>query len=413
MNGKLKARFWIPGLLILAWLVYGIGGQSIAGWVAGLLERQLNGLADGKFADPQVFVRGRMREALFLLTGAWVGATAVFIAFRKIDTQTVIPRVYPRAMMIFVVLNLWLAMAGNCVLFWLLFWQGEGTPNLVGFEIKRLLFKENKAESKMIIMGSSQANRQFKEALLNRQFGNRLWTTELGFPGNKVFDVWSIWERLPENRPALVAYYLNEGDFMDSSGLAPIYFFDAGAANVWRRLGTGRVPMTRKMYNGLIGSAIPLFRIRDALASRFLGKAMAGMNQADHDTAMASDLNRRAALVKDRFRRDAYTDLHRSALVELAGDCQRRGTKLILLFGQLNPLLERQLDGRLRAEVGSFLEELDARFANVTLIQREKMPEQTTEDYEDLTHVNDEAQKRFTEWFGAWVERENLVGRRD
>jgi len=94
------------------------------------------------------------------------------------------------------------------------------------------------------------------------------------------------------------------------------------------------------------------------------------------------------------FQIDAKSALQKSALASLAMDCAKRQQRLVLIAGQLNPLLGRRLDPALRIDLLSFLRELQRQHPDIVLITNS--PFQEVSDYIDLTHVNDERRRAFT-----------------
>jgi hypothetical protein len=406
MNRRAKLHGCAIGFILLAVLLVWLFDHRLATFLAEQFGSALERIGDGKFPNKQLFVLHRIHEALALLL--WTYATIVLTngMFHLLRHRSGITGTALCATTVFAAINLWILLASRCALFWFLFWQGDFTRNLVAFEIKRILYSENQAAHRMVIVGSSQANRQINERMLNQRFKGQAWTSELHFPGSTAFDVWTTWSNLAGNEPDTLIYYLSERDFVGSNGLMPAYFFNVSRAADWKRFTDGKHGWSAEMRFGLLARCLPLFRIRDALSSRILGAAHNRLDELQHDTAQNSNLEARATLAKSRFTRDEFDASQRTALRALARSCEERGTRLILLFGHLNPVLEQQLGPAYREELRPFLKALHAEFSKTTVVFREQMPLQVAGDYTDLTHVDDATQARFTEWLGNWLEKQ-------
>lgn len=71
--------------------------------------------------------------------------------------------------------------------------------------------------------------------------------------------------------------------------------------------------------------------------------------------------------------------------------------------GQNNPILIRQLNPAVRVDMAAFLNQMKARHSNLVVVTGTALPPQAPADYEDLTHVNPEVQRRFTEWLAEFM----------
>jgi hypothetical protein len=87
--------------------------------------------------------------------------------------------------------------------------------------------------------------------------------------------------------------------------------------------------------------------------------------------------------------------------------CEKRKQTLVILAGQLNPTLSRQLTPEMRAEFLSNLRRLRDQHANIVLF--DDLPAQDDSDYDDLTHVNKTKQQEFTRFVAGQLKGKILA----
>jgi hypothetical protein len=147
-----------------------------------------------------------------------------------------------------------------------------------------------------------------------------------------------------------------------------------------------------------------LFRYREPLAQRFLGERAVQLKQSQHDTSLNTDLEARAQELAGSCRQNAESEFQKKAFEDFVARCQKANRHVIVLTGQFNPILGRKLDPAVRSDMLSFLEKLRTQYPNLIVVSEGSMPPQLPADYADLTHVNREAQRRFTTWLAGFLE---------
>jgi hypothetical protein len=394
----------IPALALAAgWLTYAMAGGTIASTLAARWGERLVRLGEGKVVSPAEFLEGRMFEALWLTTLLLVWWLA-HLWLRRWRNPLAQPRFawLTHSVLAFLCLNLWLAQAQRTALFWGLMWHGEQTQNLTRFHLKLVLAREEEAASKAAIMGSSQARAQIDEALLNSSLAPSLRTTEFHYPGARAYDILLLHARVSKAAPKLIICYLSEDSFYSGSvtEVTPNFLTVPAFPDLIRRGGAKFIPAER-IGVGLLGHVLPTFRLRDVLAQRILGPAITQIKQRQYDTALSTNLHERighriyAIDDESRFQQRALEDF-----VARAGAARQ---EVILLPGQLNPILGQKLPPSVRADMIAFLRALAAKHPHVSLV--EDLPVQTEQDYDDLTHVNKAAQARFTQFLAGRIEQ--------
>jgi hypothetical protein len=378
-------------------------------------------LGHGKIADPVVFLEGRIEEALWLLAVS----VLLFLAY-KIIKAVVESRIkatkytwVPLAFAALFLLNLWIFAAMQTGLFWAAMYTGKANSNLTQFQFKKQLLKENKAPRQILLVGSSQTQAQFNEDFLNAKLAKKIWTTELHFPGSAALDLFLVTRRLKSFPGDDLVCYLSEFYFYAPiySESAP-YFLNFADLPKLREMGFGPYLKQRQFAYGVLGQMLPPFYCREPLTYRFLGIAMAGVaGQAKYDENLETNLVKRAELIAPKFRLGTDEKLQKAAFEAFLSEATAQKRRVILVEGQLNPLLAQRVNPAIRADMKQFLRTMAQKYSNVILIPEDQLPRQEASDYKDLTHVTPDAEQRFTEWFSGWLDRnlneKALAERRD
>ena len=166
----------------------------------------------------------------------------------------------------------------------------------------------------------------------------------------------------------------------------------------WRHVAWDRA------FYGLLGDLFPMFRYRDGFAGRILGGGLVHLRQQTHDDAMPENFDLRARQMAATFQMSPYSDFQMRAAEEWIRLCERQGCRVILLTGQVNPLLSRQLDPALRRQMLDWLSQMARRHSAVKLVGESSLPAQSAEDYVDLTHATPAARARFTQRLAGLLE---------
>jgi hypothetical protein len=395
----------IPFVAWTLWLTLGkpLGRVAASHWGNRLLQ-----LGDGKFNDPALFVHTRLRDAAVLISTAAIIALAGMMAAKCYQT-----RISPRrrwatdALVLFLGLNVFGAIASHTALFWCLLFTGrDNTHNFTQYQIKRALMAELVAPRQAVLLGNSQTRAEIDKRLLNADLGRQLWTTELHFPGSRPFDMLLCLEQLPAVKIDYIICYLSEGYFYSGANSeAAMFFMRFQDLGQFYDCGGKKVDPGRFFTYGLLGDACPLFRLREPVISRLYGFKTLGLNQERRDQTLSADLSERAKTAAVGYRIGQESDFQKRAFELFAKKCQERQARLVLCCGQLNPILGRALNPALRPDMLAFLHGLAAHDTNIILLEESQMPVQTEDDYLDLTHVNETSQIRFTHYIETVLQK--------
>ncbi|PWU14622.1 MAG: hypothetical protein C5B50_16940 [Verrucomicrobia bacterium] len=363
---------------------------------------------DGKFTNAEVFVYGRVREGVLLLTAACLLLLAYRIAACWTGRRFQAPaRWVLQCWSGFICLNVFAAIAARTVLFWCLLYGGKNqTHNYTQWQIKKGLLPECPAPSQAVLLGASQTRAQIDTKILNERLGSKIWTTELHFPGCTAYDILLCLERLPNVHLDYVITYFSEANFFgDTSDNRLMYFFGLRDLPGYLESGSGKPSFDRYLVCGLFGDVFPLYRVWEPVTTRV--QFWGGPNQAQeqYDALLDTDLSKRAQIAARGIKPGPETAFQKRAFVALANACRARNCRLIVCCGQVNPIFHRALDPSLRPDMLAFLREQATKASNIVLLEESQCPAQTEGDYTDLTHVTETARGRFSRYVAEVMER--------
>ena len=396
---KIERVLWMAGAVCSVLLMLA------ANWVGVFLGTRFGAVIDrvgkGKIADASGFIGQAVWETgmLFLL-----GSVLLWLVLRIGKRMAGHRRWIVQSITGFAALNLWIWGAMHTIVFWGGLYTGSATSNFTQFEFKKELLRHNRAAHQILLLGSSQTQAQVDENVLNQKLRPKIWTTELHFPGSKCIDLLLVLRKLRRSPADEVICYVSEYYFY--SGLyatTPPYFGGVRNLALLKGIGLGAEMLKRPYVMGMIGDALPLFRCRESLKDRILGIALSEIGQVTYNTHLEADLEKRAEEAARTFNLDQDAEFQKRAFEEFLKEAERQGRKVMILEGQVNPILGRKIAPEIRSDMKKFLEVLSRSNANLTLIREADLPLQTAADYKDLTHVTEEGQKRFSNWLADYI----------
>ena len=391
-----------------AWALWFLLGKPVASIVASRFGDRLLKLGDGKFTDPAVFVQMRLQDLAMLGSAASLLTLACLLTASWFRVRLPLRfRWAANSLVLFLSFNIFGAIASHTVLFWCLLFTGQNnTHNFTQYQLKRGLMPEIVAPRQAVLLGSSQTHAEIDKRLLNTRMGRQLWTTELHFPGSRSFDLLLCLEDLPPVKIDCVICYLSESYFYSGADSeAAMFFMRFRDLGQFYDCGGQKVRPGRFFTYGLIGDALPLFRLREPVISRLFGFKILGLNQARRDQSLSADLAERAKTAATGYHIGTESDFQKKAFALFARKCRERHARLVLCCGQLNPILGRALDPALRPDMLACLHDLASHDSNIILLEESQLPVQTEKDYKDLTHVDEATQVRFTEYMETVLQK--------
>lgn len=381
---------------LFAWVGYLVLGEQIASSLAQLMGGRLIQATGGKIANAAVFIKGRAFEALLLWTILLTGTLILTGRGRHFRGRY---RWIWLSLAVFILLNAVVKCATQTVLFWVLMFNGESTSPFTQFSFKRQLLQESQASTNVVLLGSSQTRAQLDESLMNRRLGPNYWTTELHFPGCAGLDSLLIWNQIDTAPAELLVVYVSENYFYTGlhSEAAP-FFARLQHLPILQNLGLGRKAATEPFTYGYLGQILPLFAVRGPLSDRILGPGLTRSAQLQRDQALESDLGKRAEEFAKLFKLDEAAHTQKKAFSLFLEQAVDLGRTVVLIEGQLNPMVTRLIEPAIREDLRKFLREQASLNPRIILIPAEQVPDHSEMDYADLTHVKPSTQAIFTDW---------------
>jgi hypothetical protein len=284
-------------------------------------------------------------------------------------------------------------------------YSGKGhTHNYTQWRVKAGLMKEAEAPRQAIELGTSQTHRQIDPKTLNARLGRKIWTTELHYPGSSTYDIELCLERVPVHVDYVMIYYSEASFYAKANSERLIYFFGFRDLPDWLKRGPGKPEPDRFMICGLLGDVFPLYRAWDSLIARVKGYETANAAQARYDASLESDLANRARSLTNAYNFGLGNQFTEASFIALAKTCRQQHCRLIVCCGQLNPVLGRLLDPALRTHMLAFFHEQAGKDPNIVVLDDSQLPRQVESDYEDLTHIDEAARQRFSEFMAGTLE---------
>jgi hypothetical protein len=393
------------GAALVSWTALLLAGRPMADALGQRFGTALLKLGEGKFSSAAEFIHRRFSEAAWLITllAGWA-LTHGIVHFLFSKRGSCRAAWVLHAALAFVILNLWMTAAARTAGFWIAHWDGALTQNLTRFQVKMILAREQAAGGRMALVGSSQTRAQIDEAVLNGSFGPMVRVTDLAYPGAKALDVLLMQRQIDSTEPDYVVWYVSEAVCYSGSAseVIPNFLTLSQVPDLIRRDAT-RFISPEYLGSGILGAALPVFRLREVVTQRILGPQIGNLNQSRYDAALEANLSTRAKEAADYYRLNEESRMHERAMEDFIRQSAAQRQKVVLLVGQLHPTFQSALHPSIRPHMIAYLREIQSRHPNVILI--EDIPPQVESDYDDLTHVNRAAQQRFSTFLAARLEK--------
>jgi len=387
-------------LVVVSWLTYAVAGSAISRLAAKRFNVFLARVSGGKVADPALFIQGRIRELLILMTVALVLGLIGTVLNRWLKRHDRWQRAHGLIMGLagFALLNVFVAFAGTTVLFWSAFFNKIQVDNLAQYQIKRALMPEAQGRRRAILIGNSQTNRSIDEVLMNEMIGKRLWTTELTLPGTHSFDLLTETRNMPLGHGDIIICYLSEVFFFgNGKGGVVSEFFGFEEIPDLIKLGGWDLFTPSSIRSSLAGQILPLYRDRSSIAHKVLGWPLINLKQLEFDRSLEHDMERQAARRAPQLKAGVTYGFDQAVLTRMVDELSARGCDTLLIAGHVHPALQRHMDPALRQSMCGFLEQLQTcGNGRVTVVDGARFFQPVSSDFVDLVHFNDDAQKRFT-----------------
>ncbi|MGE4003102.1 MAG: hypothetical protein AB7I48_23175, partial [Planctomycetaceae bacterium] len=266
---------------------------------------------------------------------------------------------------------------------------------------------DSSAPQRAVVLGSSQAGTEIEETLLNREFGPDVNTANLFYAGAQTVDFLLVRRWYTDDLPDVAICYLSELNlYTPVSGSRFLPLLRVSGWQDLQDLEPRRFEWGNTLLHGFVGSILPLYQSRRSIEYFLYGTAAVEpsvslrrplpVESSDSGAGRGIDpLEASAAEAAKSYGITPDTDFHKRALERFLVQAARDGTEVVLIAGQINPLVSRRLDPEIRSDFLAYLKSLPARYSNVTCLA-EELPSHPQSEYEDLMHITEEAQLAYT-----------------
>jgi hypothetical protein len=353
-----------------------------------------------------------MREAVWFIAIAVVMIVAALLAVRFVRRWcTPIWAWLPLSLIAFVTVNGVIGAAGETGTYWMVLFAGSGDSKQPEFQIARILHRDSEAKEKVVVLGSSQGLSEIDEPTLNRRFGPRKYFANLSYVGSHTFDFLLIEQWYAAQPPEVVICYLSELNFYTKvSGARLLPLLKVSAWPTLQEMDIERFHIGNRGVNGYVGSVLPAFQSRRSIEYFLFGtlaveSKITRAKPAFEPDASSADRKKQQrdqehektiATIAKTYAVSDDTDFHKTAMELFLQRAQQTGTKVVLIVGQVNPVLSQKIDPAVRRDFLDYMESLTAKFPDVLILSGE-LPAHPESDYHDMMHLTDEAQLRYTE----------------
>ncbi|WP_339910194.1 hypothetical protein [Symmachiella dynata] len=415
-NSNWRPEAWLLALFLTAvaayWAFDWLGGGFVAEQVADRFGTMLIEKSRGRITQPAEFIAIRMREGLWFIAMA-VGMIGVALLAARIVRRWCTPlwAWLPLSLIAFATVNGVIGAAGETGTYWMVLFAGSGDSKQPEFQIARILHRDSDAKEKVVILGSSQGLSEIDEPTLNRRFAPQKYFANLSYVGSHTIEFLLTEPWYGDEPPEVAICYLSELNFYTKvSGARLLPLLKVSAWPTLQELEIDRFDIGNRGINGYVASVLPAFQSRRSLEYFLFGtpavenkiKRVQPSLKPDAESAARTKQQRDEAHAKTITRMaktyavNDDTEFHKTALEMFLQRAQQTGTQVVLIFGQVNPVLSQQIDPTVRRDFLDYKEILKKRFPDV-LILSDELPVHPESDYHDMMHLNEEAQIRYTQ----------------
>jgi len=384
----------------VAWLLYSCCAAPLANWMSASFGQQLLSMGRGRITDPAAFVNNRIFELVYLLTATAVLIVAGVIAFAAMERRITKAWLWlPMSLFVFVEVNVLVLLASETGLYWMALHAGHPNLKQTGFHIERVLLRDSPAETKAVVLGSSQAQSQIHTGELIRDFYPEVHVANMGYAGAQAFDFLLIRDHYQESSPDAVICYLSEQSlYTPASAARYLPLLKLRGLDDVAYLGAWRLPSKRRLVHGGVAMLLPLFQSRRAVNIFLFGEDIAVKAPRPPKSGEAVA----ASEPEDPVRRKAAeyqvgpgSDFQKRSLERFVRQSLEVGTKVILIAGQLNPILAERISPDVQDDFPQYLRDLGRKYPDLIVLSDE-LPSHGADEYDDSMHITPEVRLRYT-----------------
>lgn len=382
------------------WILYLWCAAPLAEWISASFGERLLAIGRGRITDPAVFVNNRLLEIAYLLMVLAIlvvlGACAVLVLERRVSKAWLW---LPISLFVFVEINVLVLLASETGIYWMTLHAGHPNLKQTGFHTERILLNDSPAKTKAVVLGSSQAQSQIHTGELIRDFYPEVHVANMGYAGAQAFDFLLIRDHYQESSPDAVICYLSEQSlYTPASAARYLPLLKLRGLDDVAQLGAWRLRSKGRLVHGGAAMLLPLFRSRRAVNIFLFGEDIAVKAPRPPKSGKAVA----ASEPEDPVRRKAAeyqvgpgSDFQKRSLERFIRQNLEVGTKVILIAGQVNPILAERISPDVQDDFPRYLRDLGRKYPDLIVLSDE-LPSHGADEYDDSMHITPKVRLRYT-----------------
>ena len=398
---------WVSfGILALSWVGYLLLASPVANWMGERFSDEILNIGRGRIVASVAFVEARALDSVYLLTIA-----IVLFELTRIVSCGIARRIdplwqwLPVSAVWFASFNVFVFMAGGTTLWWMALHLPHVNLQQTAFNIERLMLAESDAETKVVVIGSSQGQSEIDVGQLARYLRPAVNAGNLSYAGALADDMTLMHFQYQEIGPDVVVCYVSPLSLykpvtgtrwlplLTTNSLASFVDTDVWSLGEKVRLG-----------QGVLGLAVPLFKQRIAFSHAMYGDVSEfGYTRPDSplankETAINGAVTEEPVLASwvpredDRIRRAAVyvlgenSDYLKKSLREFLRMSAEQDRTVVLINGQVHPELTGEISSKVIKDYDKFMAELETH-KNVIMLA-DDLKDHPAAEYTDWFHIS-------------------------
>jgi hypothetical protein len=408
---RLKMLQISAGLLLVSFTLW-----HWAGPIGIQIANQLGNLPDklfkGRIPSSAEFVADRLRDLSWLLASAVLLGIAAIILWHQVRIiSSGLRRTLVAGFLLFVILNLFTWSASQTASFWLALYASSPTFKDTSFNIERHLLAESKAERRFAVIGSSQAASEVDCAILNKRFYPSASFSMLHFAGAQASDFLVFMPYLRSSKASdVICYVSQQSIYPRTSGHTYLPLLTSESLVKLWECGLYQEEVWANVRFGILGMAIPSFRIRRGFSTAFFGpvaedgvlkslelshQTEKSLNEQNESPEVAIDkTGAQVASVAADYLKSHSSEFQKRCLRLFLAECEELNLRVHFIVGQVHPQLDAVIPVEVQNDFNELIDELPSH-QSLHLIRGE-LPRHQSNEYSDWMHIHRSSRNAFT-----------------
>ena len=386
-------RSLLVGCFSLSFLLF-ISASWLAEPLGNTFSSRISARTDGRVQNPVRFVSNRIVEVSGLLGCLGLGTLVLWCSTRFLGRIRLLPlRIVAGGSVGFAAFNFMILCASKTLLFWLGLYVCHPIFKETSFHIERLLLAESDAKYRIALIGSSQAASEFDSGQLTSDLYPYAQVGTLHHAGAHASDFLIFFDYIQSADASEVICYVSEQSFYTrTSGHIFLPLSTSSSLKRMEACGSAELDLGQPLMFSRLARLLPAFRIRRAVQSALGGEVVEnGVRTQSGKIKSITDL---AAQEESKY--DIENSLYEKRCFRyFLKAAAENGIHVIIVMGQVNPVLQSELDSELREDFQNFLGQIEREFPEVEIL-KDGVKSHSSSEYSDLMHVREKTKTENT-----------------